>query len=215
MRLSLLPRGRVYDPCMPPCVSPATLTCVRPAVCLCVCVQFADPGSVSFLRLLVQQSADSKLLVVLSEHTSPDRPSVVESIANDSLWTHTVLDVRPLTLNATQDLVRVVAHLSEDTAAVVGQALFRGVGGNPGAVVKALRVMYESGQLVFDVDSGVWTVGEGVVGPTEAEFAGALFRPALLHPAAQKVLGVCAVVGTVCTLTEVRSVPWGGEWPPP
>ena len=180
-------------------------------------LQWADETSIECLHFLARQTADSSILLICQySDTQPERHRSLRAAERSLVRINvaTVMELRPLTAQHTEDLVRGTFDTEDQAVRQFAARLFSWTAGNPLFLEGTLRTLIEDGHLFMAGERwGGWDVEQLQLPRTVRDDV--LLRVERLTPSAREVADYASVLGTraphdvlgsVCDLGEAELV---------
>ncbi|MCP3145373.1 AAA family ATPase, partial [Pyxidicoccus xibeiensis] len=124
-------------------------------------LQWADPGSLQLLKSLTTDPDSHHVLLVGAyrpREVDPTHPLShwIASLRETESMPFRTLELAPLELSAVTALCADTFRCGDERARPLADLVLRKTAGNPLFITRLLRLLHQTGLLVFDLDSGAW-----------------------------------------------------------
>ncbi|MFP2905596.1 AAA family ATPase, partial [Pyxidicoccus sp. 3LFB2] len=124
-------------------------------------LQWADAGSLQLLKALASDPDSRHVLLVGAyrpREVGPDHPLTrwIDALREAEAMPFGTLELPPLDLPAVTALCADTFRCGPERAGPLAERVLRKTAGNPLFITRFLRLLHQSGLLVFDLDTGAW-----------------------------------------------------------
>jgi predicted ATPase/DNA-binding CsgD family transcriptional regulator len=186
----------------------ARLSAKQPLVLVLENLQWADAASLELLHFVARQISQEKLLLLCTYNATerdlnPTLRTTEQSLV--ALGVAQVHQLRPLTRDATEDLIHEVFHTEKGATREFSALLYGWTRGNPFFIEETLKALIESGQL-YERD-GAWLGWElDTLQLPRSIREAVVARVDRLSPHARTIANLAAVIGTRATYEQLGAV---------